>query len=134
MLTFKNIISCIVFLTVIIGVTACRKEINVKLPTYTQKLVVEASIETGQPAQVLLSFTAPYFGAADLSNPAQFFVKGAFVTVSDGVLTDTLKELELGGFPVYIGTKVFGMVGKNCSTSERRLCKCGNKQLVVIKG
>ena len=100
-------------LFVVVLVTACRKEIKVTLPEYTQKLVVEASIETGQPAQVLLSFTAPYFGNADLSNPSQFFVKGAFVTVSDGVLVDTLKELLVSNFPIYIGTKVFGQVGKN---------------------
>ena len=100
-------------LFVVVLITACRKEIKVNLPEYTQKLVVEASIETGQTAQVLLSFTAPYFGNADLSNPSQFFVKGAFVTVSDGVLVDTLKELLVSNFPIYIGTKVFGQVGKN---------------------
>ena len=103
--------TCLLF--VIVLVTACRKEIQVNLPEYTQKLVVEASIETGQPAQVLLSFTAPYFGNADLSNPSQFFVKGAFVTVSDGTVIDTLKELLIANFPIYIGTKVFGQVGKN---------------------
>lgn len=92
---------------------SCRKEINVTLPEYTQKLVVEASIETNQPAQVLLSFTAPYFGNEDLSNPSQFFVKGAFVTVSDGNQIDTLKELVIGGFPIYLGTKIFGQVGKD---------------------
>ena len=96
-----------------VSLIACRKEINVQLPEYTQKLVVEASIETNQTAQVLLSFTAPYFGNADLSNPSQFFVKGAFVTVSDGSQIDTLKELLVGGFPVYIGTKIFGQIGKN---------------------
>lgn len=98
---------------VIILISSCRKEIKVKLPEYTQKLVVEASIETGQTAQVLLSFTAPYFGNADLSNPSQFFVKNAFVTLSDGSIIDTLKELVIANFPVYVGTKVFGQVGKN---------------------
>lgn len=100
-------------LFVIILVTACRKEIKVILPEYTQKLVVEASVETGQPSQVLISFTAPYFGNADLSNPYQFFVKGAFVTVSDGMVIDTLKELLVSNFPIYIGTKLLGQVGKN---------------------
>jgi hypothetical protein len=103
----------IIVVVLVVSSNSCRKEINVQLPEYTQKLVVEASIETGQPSQVLLSFTAPYFGNADLSNPSQFFVKGAFVTVSDGSLIDTLKELEIGGFPVYIGTKIFGQIGKN---------------------
>jgi hypothetical protein len=98
---------------VLIMISSCRKEINIKLPEYKQKLVVEASIETGQTAQVLLSTSAPYFGNVDLSDPTQFFVKGAFVTVSDGVLTDTLTELVPGTGYVYVGTKVFGQVGKS---------------------
>lgn len=112
---FKSnlVLKTIIVVVLVVSFYSCRKEINVKLPEYTQKLVVEASIETGLPTQVLLSFTAPYFGNADLSNPSQFFVKGAFVTVSDGSQIDTLKELSIGGFPVYIGTKIFGQIGKN---------------------
>ena len=106
-------LKAIIIVTLVISFNSCRKEIKVKLPEYTQKLVVEASIETGLPSQVLLSFTAPYFGNADLSNPSQFFVKGAFVTVSDGLQIDTLKELTVGGFPIYIGTKIFGQIGKD---------------------
>ncbi|MBS1637506.1 MAG: DUF4249 domain-containing protein [Bacteroidetes bacterium] len=92
--------------------SACRKTINVKLPEYTEKLVVEASIETGQPATVLLSVTAPYFGNVDLSDPTKFFVKGAFVTVSDGSNTDTLKELFPAEGYIYLGSTVIGQVGK----------------------
>ncbi len=90
---------------------ACRKTVNVKLPEYTEKLVVEGSIETGQPAQVLLSVTAPYFGNVDLSDPTKFFVKGAFVTVTDGSQVDTLKELLPSTGYYYMGTKIVGQVG-----------------------
>ncbi len=98
---------------------SCRKEIKIKLPEYKTKLVVEASIETGQPAQVLLSTSAPYFGNVDFSDPTQFFVKGAFVTVSDGVQTDTLTELVPGTGYVYVGTKVFGQLGKSYALTIR---------------
>lgn len=92
--------------------SSCRKNVTVKLPEYTEKLVVEASIETGQPAQVLLSVTAPYFGNVDLTDPTKFFVKGAFVTVSDGTQTDTLIEPFPATGYYYQGSKVMGQVGK----------------------
>jgi len=101
------------------GITSCRRDINIKLPEYKEKLVIEASIETGQPAQVMLSRSAPYFGNVDLSDPTQFFVKGAFVTVSDGVLTDTLTEVFPGTGYYYIGTKVLGQVGKSYALTVR---------------
>lgn len=98
---------------------SCRRDINIKLPAYKQKLVVEASIETGQAAQVLLSISAPYFGNVDLSDPTQFFVKGAFVTVSDGSQTDTLTELIPGTGYIYVGTKVLGQVGGSYALTVR---------------
>lgn len=112
-------ITAVVLLSLGLMMVSCRKEINIKLPEYKTKLVVEASIETGQTAQVLLSTSAPYFGNVDLSDPTQFFVKGAFVTVSDGIQTDTLTELMPGTGYVYIGTKVFGQVGKSYALTIR---------------
>lgn len=100
-------------LLVIVFATSCEKDIDIKLPVYTEKLVVEASIETGKTAQVLLSTTAPYFGNVDLSDPSRFFVKGAFITVTDGFVTDTLKELDPSTGYLYLGTKLFGQVGKS---------------------
>jgi hypothetical protein len=82
------------------------------LPNYKEKLVVEASIETGLPASVYLSYSVPYFGNFDLSNPSDAFVKGAFVTVSDGFITDTIKEFDPSLGYIYFGTKLLGQVGK----------------------
>lgn len=92
--------------------SACRKEIKVKLPEYTQKLVVEASIETDGYPLVLLSYSMPFFGDFDLSQPTNAFVKGAFVTVSDGTTTDTLVELDPNSGYIYVGTKLKGQQGK----------------------
>lgn len=92
---------------------ACRKDIKLDLPDYQQKVVVEASIETGSPATVFLSYSVPYFGEFDFGKPQTSFIKGALVTVSDGNLTDTLKELypDFGYF--YIGSKVVGKQGRS---------------------
>ncbi|MGZ3931898.1 MAG: DUF4249 family protein [Bacteroidia bacterium] len=91
---------------------SCRKDIKPKLPEYKEKLVVEASIETGLPASVYLSYSVPYFGNFNFSDPSKAFVKGAFVTVSDGTITDTIKELDPNLGYIYFGTKLIGQVGK----------------------
>ena len=85
---------------------SCRKDVVVKLPDYEEKLVVEASIETGQPAIVFLSKSVPYFGTFDFSKPQEAFIKGAFVTVTNGTLVDTLKELYPDLGYLYTGLKI----------------------------
>jgi hypothetical protein len=101
------------FLIIIVALLAsCRKDIKVKLPEYKEKLVVEASIETGMPAQVFLSYSIPFFGDFDFTQPQNAFVKGALVTVFDGIKTDTLKEVDPATGYFYIGKNVLGQVGK----------------------
>jgi hypothetical protein len=107
----RNRIYIIIILTVFLF--SCRKDVKVKLPEYKERLVVEANIETGKSAVVLLSWSVPFFGDFDFSAPEKAFVKGAFVTVSDGTLTDTLSELDPNTGYIYLGTpKVVGQVGK----------------------
>jgi hypothetical protein len=96
----------------LLSLSSCRKDITPKLPEYKEKLVVEASIETGQPAKVFLSYSVPYFGNFDFTAPQNAFVKGAFITISDGITTDTLKELDPSLGYIYFGTKVIGAVGR----------------------
>jgi hypothetical protein len=55
----------------------------------------------------------PYFGEFDFSAPEKSFIKGALVTVTDGAIIDTLKELDPGTGYLYIGFKLFGVQGKN---------------------
>lgn len=109
---FQPVLLPIAVVLALLG-TSCQKDIDIKLPAYKEKLVVEASIETGKTAQVMLSMTAPYFGNVDLSDPSRFFVKGAFITITDGLITDTLRELDPTRGYLYLGTKLFGQVGKS---------------------
>ena len=39
----------------------CQREIDLKLPEYQPKLVIEGTIENGQPAMVMVSKSIPYF-------------------------------------------------------------------------
>ena len=75
-------------------------------------MVIEASIETNGYATVLLSYSIPFFGNFDFTQPTKAFIKGAFVTISDGTLTDTLIELDPTSGYIYLGTKIKGQQGK----------------------
>jgi hypothetical protein len=90
----------------------CRKDIQLNLPDYQQKVVVEGSIETGGPAIVFLSYSVPYFGTFDFNAPEKAFIKGALVTLSDGIQTDTLKEIDPNNGYLYLGFKIKGQRGK----------------------
>ncbi|MEO6305215.1 MAG: DUF4249 family protein [Bacteroidia bacterium] len=102
----------IIYISVLFILFSCRKDVKLKLPEYKQKVVVEASIETGGPAIVLLSNSVPYFGDFDYSTPEKSFIKGAFVTVTDGTIIDTLKELDPSTGYLYVGLKITGQEGK----------------------
>lgn len=70
----------------------CEKKVNFQLHDQPDKLVVEATIENGQPPVVILSKSVGYFSkiSADLLN--QTFVHGADVFVSNGLKNHKLKE------------------------------------------
>jgi hypothetical protein len=102
----------VVFLFLFFVISSCRKTIDLKLPEYKEKVVIEASIETNGFATCLLSYSIPFFGDFDFTQPQKAFIKGALVTVSDGTTTDTLKEVDPTQGYFYIGTKLIGQQGK----------------------
>ena len=91
--------------------SSCQQKIDVKIPDYVQKLVVEGKIEVGGNPEVYLSYTVPYFGN-HTTNLTDFAVKGAFVTVTDGTTTDTLKDATFGNGFYYKASNMLGVEGK----------------------
>ena len=73
-------------------VGSCEKAINFKLDTTVPSLVVEATIENGQPPVVMLSSSFSYFSNISADLLASSFVHDAVITVSNGVATQRLKE------------------------------------------
>jgi len=71
---------------------SCEKAINFKLDQTQPSLVVEATIENGQPPVVILSSSFDYFSAISAEILAGSFVHDAVITVSNGVKTHQLKE------------------------------------------
>lgn len=69
---------------------ACSKKIEVELPAYTPKLVVEMYLEDGAPLRCLLTESLPYN-----SSEIRSVVNNATVLFSDGRRTDTLQPAEV---------------------------------------
>jgi len=89
----KTIIAALAALAFI----SCEKEVEVDLPETEPKLVVEGTIENGQPPIVILTRTQSYFAPTDLNSIASIFVKDAVITVSDGTTTVELLEISSEG-------------------------------------
>jgi hypothetical protein len=92
------------FPVIVILLVSCERTVDIKLNDVSPKLVVEATIENGQPPVVALSKSQAYFSQIDLVALANSFVHGAEVYVSNGTLTHRLKEYTIpagGGFSFY---------------------------------
>lgn len=90
--------------------SACQTEIEVDLPDYDSKLVVEGYIENGKPPIVILTRSVPYFSNVDLDYVFNnVIVKDAVVTVtsSDGVM-ERLSLVMTEESPIY-----YAYVGHN---------------------
>ena len=94
-------------LLLLLFLSACEKDVDFKLQTATQKLVVDASIENGLPPKVVLTKTTPFFASITPALLDSSFVHNAIVEVSNEILTHHLKEytypLAPGFFGYYYG-------------------------------
>lgn len=100
-------------LFVLFALASCTKNIDVKVPDYHQQLVVEGNIEPGTKPYVYLTYSMPYFGDNSTSNISSYGVKNALVTVYDGFVTDTLKEVFAGQGIFYMAQSMTGVIGRN---------------------
>ncbi|MFN3405775.1 MAG: DUF4249 family protein [Cytophagaceae bacterium] len=79
-----------------LGITFCllccnsRKNIDVVLPAYDKKLVVECYLEPGHPYQLLLTESVSYFSAPEVPR-----VDEAIITITHKGKTDTLKFVQI---------------------------------------
>lgn len=71
---------------------SCTTDITVDLPDPKEQIVIEGYIEQDEAPYVLLTKNSPFFGGFDLNDVEQYIVHDAIVTVSDGIVTDTLDE------------------------------------------
>jgi hypothetical protein len=102
-------------LIVITFLTSCEKEIQVDLPDYQSKIVIEGSIETNQPEIVCVTRSTDYFQKYDSATISHMIVTNAVVTVTNQFgITDTLVPVFDMSQPlpfIYKGSSVIGQVG-----------------------
>ena len=72
--------------------SSCEKEVHINLQSEASQIVVQGTIENGQPPIVLINSTFGFFSSIDFSTFQNSSIHGAVVTVSDGTKTVTLKE------------------------------------------
>lgn len=83
---------------------SCEKSISFTPKNADPLVVVEASIENGQPPVVILSRSSNYFSEITAEILANSFIRNARVEVSNGTVTHVLKEYENildSGYKVY---------------------------------
>jgi hypothetical protein len=82
--------------------SSCEKEVEVNIPGSDNELVVEGTIENGQPPLVFLMHTVNIFGDINLNNLDAYYVHGANIKVatSDGKDSVLLQEFCLDNLPL----------------------------------
>ena len=102
-LIIKSLKTTKIFLFIIpIFLISCEKKIDFQPNEQEPKLVVEATIENGQPPVVTLMKSIGYFSEISTEILVNSFVHNAAVFVSDGIRTHQLKE-----YNVPIGNGLF---------------------------
>lgn len=84
--------------------SSCEKVISFTPDSVEQTVVVEATIEDGQPPVVILSKSLDFFSEITPELLANSFIRDAGIDVSNGTLTHRLKEYSFnapGGYTLY---------------------------------
>lgn len=106
----------LLLMTVCLLAFGCQREIDLDLPDYQPKLVVEGTIENGSPAMVMLSRSIPYFSEVNLSTLMnEVLVDGTkarvFVTSETGETEELIWQLSPDA-PYYVAFMGHNVIGK----------------------
>jgi len=95
--------------------SSCEKNITIDLPASETKIVVEGYISSGEKPYVFLSKSQDYFAPLDSASLLTYAIKGALVIVSDGIVSDTLQEVNPSIGYYYQANNITGENGKTYS-------------------
>lgn len=105
----------IVFSFFPLAFVGCQQEIEVDLPDYEPKMVVEGTIENGKPAMVILSKSIPYFSNIDLN----YLLNNVFIRDAEVYVTSSDGEMERLTFQYCADSPVmFAYCGNNIRGKE----------------
>lgn len=87
-------------------ISGCEREVQIVPSDLESQVVVEATIESGQPPLVVLTRSLGYFNQLSVQQLAGSFIRGARVTVSDGRQKVQLREFSrpVGNDSIYFYT------------------------------
>ncbi|MBI5219288.1 MAG: DUF4249 domain-containing protein [Bacteroidia bacterium] len=101
---------------------ACEKDITVDLPKPDRSIVIEGAIESGRFPWITVTKNTPFFEPIDSAALMNMIVLNAFITVTDGIIKDTLHlMLDMNLVPPYkyVGSKIRGEALKKYSLYVR---------------
>ncbi|MGQ0827433.1 MAG: DUF4249 domain-containing protein [Bacteroidota bacterium] len=102
----------VIFIVCFMTFTGCEEDINLTVASGDRKIVIEGSIENGEPAQVIVTRNSPLSQTVDYS---KILVTDAQVFVSDGIITEQLFPGidSTASIPfVYESSTIIGVSGK----------------------
>jgi len=97
---------------------SCSKEVEIDIPGFEERVVVDGSISTGQPPVVLLSKSKDIYSETTKDAFLAGFVSGAIVTVSDGINSVQLEEICSDNLPAGIEALAASLFGVNIEDLE----------------
>src|SRR5688572_21302493 len=109
-----QLMAVLVFILISIGLISCEKNISVDIPGSEQQLVLEGYVYEGMNAYVFVTKSSPFFSELDSSTIQKYIVRGATITLSDGITTDTLLEYENPQYflHIYYSPNIIGVTGR----------------------
>jgi hypothetical protein len=88
----QKVLGLAVFLFCLFLFQSCEKEIKINITEGEPRVVIEGAIENDVPPFVLITKSLGFFGKVDLATIEENFIHEALVIISDGTITDTLRE------------------------------------------
>lgn len=107
----KNRIYYTVLLITLTLVSACTKEVKVAIPGFEEQLVVDGSIEPGQPPIVILTKSNNIYAPTNIETFLSSFVTDAEVFVSDGTTEHQLTLICSDNLPPGSENVIAGLLG-----------------------
>lgn len=98
--------------------SACDPDLDYTIRGYTQKIIVEGTVETDEYPRVYLSLNVPLWKTLDSATILDHVIRYAKVTVSDGIGTEILtSKWDKTHFPPYVyqATEIMGVEGRTYS-------------------
>lgn len=105
-----------IILPLVLLLQACVRDANIEIPGTVDKVVIEGSIEPGQPPIVFLTRNKPYFGTSNFASFNDLLIHDAYISVSNGTHTSVLTEICASSLPDSLLPLLSGITGLDSIT------------------